>query len=125
MPARIRIEMLDLELQDISDDVVAVTAFFHIHLPLPDHILSHETARLVQVFRREGTAWMIAGGARLKRLPLRQMRTNGRLLADGLGSRVATQQVVNDCRRHQFARQAFVAIAPAVLFARCPTRHRG
>lgn len=59
VPGRIRIEMLDLELQDVSDDVVAATAFFHIHLPLPDHILSHETARLVLVFRREGAAWMI------------------------------------------------------------------
>jgi diguanylate cyclase (GGDEF)-like protein len=59
VPARIRIEMLDLELQDVSDDVVAITAFFHIHLPLPDHILSSETARLVLVFRREGEAWMI------------------------------------------------------------------
>ncbi|HET6718658.1 MAG TPA: diguanylate cyclase [Rhodocyclaceae bacterium] len=59
VPGRIRIEMRDLELQDVSDDVVAVTAFFHIHLPLPDHILSHETARLVLIFRREGAAWMI------------------------------------------------------------------
>jgi diguanylate cyclase (GGDEF)-like protein len=59
VPARIRIEMLDLALQDLSDDVVAVTAFFHIHLPLPDHILSRETARLVLVFRREGETWMI------------------------------------------------------------------
>jgi hypothetical protein len=37
---RIRIEMLDISLQDLSDDVVVVTAFFHIHLPIPDHILA-------------------------------------------------------------------------------------
>lgn len=60
VPERIRIEMLDLALQDLSDDIVAATAFFHIHLPLPEHVLAHETARLVLVFRREGSDWMIA-----------------------------------------------------------------
>lgn len=53
VPGRLRIEMLDISLQDVSDDVVVATAFFHIHLPLPDHILSRETARLVLIFRRE------------------------------------------------------------------------
>ena len=56
---RIRIEMLDLSMQDLSDDVVAVTALFHIHLPIPDQILSRETARLVLVFRRENEGWKI------------------------------------------------------------------
>lgn len=56
---RIRVEMLDLSMQDISDDVVVVTAFFHIHLPMPDHILSRETARLVLIFRLEGEDWKI------------------------------------------------------------------
>lgn len=56
---RIRIEMLDLQLQDLCEEVVLVTAFFHIHLPLPDAILSRETARLQLVFRREGECWMI------------------------------------------------------------------
>ncbi|HJV93323.1 MAG TPA: ATP-binding protein [Azonexus sp.] len=60
VPERIGIEMLDIALQDLSDDIVAVTAFFHIHLPLPEHVLAHETARLVLVFRREGSDWMIA-----------------------------------------------------------------
>ena len=56
---RIRIEMLDIALQDISDDVVVVNAFFHIHLPITDHILSRETARLVLIFRLEGEDWKI------------------------------------------------------------------
>ncbi len=56
---RIRIEMLDLSLQDISDDVVVATAFFHIHLPIPDDILSRETARLVLIFRLESGDWKI------------------------------------------------------------------
>lgn len=56
---RIRIEMLDISLQDVSDEVVVVTAFFHIHLPVPDHILSREVARLVLIFRLEGDDWKI------------------------------------------------------------------
>ena len=59
IPERIDIELLDLSLQDVADDVVAVTAFFHIHLPPPEGILSNETARLVLVFRQESTAWKI------------------------------------------------------------------
>jgi diguanylate cyclase (GGDEF)-like protein len=56
---RIRIEMLDLAMQDINDEVVVVTALFHIHLPVPDHILSRETARLVLIFRLEIDVWKI------------------------------------------------------------------
>jgi diguanylate cyclase (GGDEF)-like protein len=56
---RIRIEMLDLSMQDLSVDVVAVGATFHIHLPVSELILSRETARLVLVFRLEGQDWKI------------------------------------------------------------------
>ena len=59
VPGKIRIEMLDLSLQDLTDDIVAVTAFFHIHLPVPEYILSHETARLTLMFRREDGDWKI------------------------------------------------------------------
>ena len=59
VPGRIRIEMLDLSLQDISDDVVVATAFFHIHLPITDHVLSAEVARLVLIFRLENSDWKI------------------------------------------------------------------
>lgn len=59
VPGRIRIEMLDLALQDLSEDVVVTTAFFHIHLPSGGHQLSKEVARLVLIFRREGEVWMI------------------------------------------------------------------
>ena len=57
---RIRIEMRDISLQDLAADIVAVTAFFHIHLPIPNPILSRETARLVLVFRKEHEDWKIA-----------------------------------------------------------------
>lgn len=60
VPERIDIEMLDLALQDLADDVVVATAFFHIHLPIPDQILSRETARLVLIFRNENGHWKIA-----------------------------------------------------------------
>ena len=59
IPERINIEMLDLSLQDLAEDVVAVTAFFHIHLPGHEDIMADETARLVLVFRYEKTAWKI------------------------------------------------------------------
>lgn len=60
VPDRIRIEIRDLALQDLSDDVVVATAFFHIHLPVREEILSRETARLVLIFRREGHDWKIS-----------------------------------------------------------------
>lgn len=56
---RIRIEMLDVSMQDISDEVVIVTSLFHIHLPDVDHILSRKSARLVLVFRLESEDWKI------------------------------------------------------------------
>jgi len=59
VPHRIRIEMLDLSMQDISPEVVIATGFFHIHLPVPDHVLSAEVARLVLVFRLESEQWKI------------------------------------------------------------------
>ena len=59
VPDRIRIEMLDISMQDISVDVVVATALFHIHLPLPEHVLSKETARLVLIFRLEEVDWKI------------------------------------------------------------------
>ena len=57
---RVGIEMLDIAHQDLADDVVAVTAFFRIHLPTATQFLEREIARLVLVFRREGDLWMIA-----------------------------------------------------------------
>lgn len=59
VPERIHIEMLDLSLQDLTDNLVVVTAFFHIHLPIPNPMLSRETARLVLIFHRENNDWMI------------------------------------------------------------------
>ena len=59
VPGRIRIEMLELSLQDISKDVAIATALFHIHLPVAEPLLSKEVARLVLVFHLEGDEWKI------------------------------------------------------------------
>lgn len=59
VPGRIGIEMVDLFPQDLGNDVVAVTAFFHIQLPIPDVLFARETARLVLVFRQEDGDWKI------------------------------------------------------------------
>ena len=59
IPGKIHIEMLNLSLQDLAEDIVAVAAFFHINLPVPEHILSRETARLVLIFRHENNDWKI------------------------------------------------------------------
>lgn len=59
VPGRIGIEMLDVCLQDVSPDVVVTTAFFHIHLPMAEDVLSKEVARLVLIFRLEGESWKI------------------------------------------------------------------
>jgi diguanylate cyclase (GGDEF)-like protein len=55
----LRIEMLDVSMQDLSEDVVTATAFFHIHLPIEENILSQKTARLLLIFRQEGLDWKI------------------------------------------------------------------
>ena len=59
VPGRIRMELLDLMLQELCDDVVVVTAFFHIHLPRDGDYFSTQVVRLALVFRLECAEWMI------------------------------------------------------------------
>ncbi len=59
VPRPIDIDMLDLVIQDLSDDVVAATALFNIRLPLGEPSLSREAVRLSLVFRREDNDWKI------------------------------------------------------------------
>lgn len=56
----IRIELKDLAIQSLADTVAVATGFFTIHLPIQDHILSKETARLVLIFRLESEGWKIS-----------------------------------------------------------------
>ena len=43
----------------LTDTIAVTTGFFTIHLPIKDHILSRETARLVLIFRKESAGWKI------------------------------------------------------------------
>ncbi len=56
----LRIELKDLAIQSLSDAIAVTTGFFNIHLPIEDHILSRETARLVLIFRKESAGWKIS-----------------------------------------------------------------
>ena len=60
VPEPIRIEMLDLVLQDLSSEVVVATALFRIHLPFGGEMLAKEVARLTLIFRLEADTWKIA-----------------------------------------------------------------
>ena len=55
----IRIELKDLSIQSLAAEIAVATGFFIIHLPIEDHILSHQTARLVLIFRNEAAGWKI------------------------------------------------------------------
>jgi PAS domain S-box-containing protein len=56
----IRIELKDLAIQSLADTIAVATGFFTIHLPIKDHILSNEIARLVLIFRLENVDWKIS-----------------------------------------------------------------
>jgi PAS domain S-box-containing protein len=56
----IHIELKDLAIQSLADTVAVATSFFTIHLPIKDHILSKETARLVLIFHKEPAGWKIS-----------------------------------------------------------------
>ena len=56
----IRIELKDLAIQSLAHTIAVATGFFAIHLPIEDHVLSRETARLVLIFRKESAGWKIS-----------------------------------------------------------------
>lgn len=56
----IHIELKDLAIQSLAETIAVATGFFIIHLPMEDHILSRETARLVLIFRKESAGWKIS-----------------------------------------------------------------
>ena len=56
----IHIELKDMAIQSLADTIAVATGFFTIHLPIEDHILSRETARLVLIFRKESVGWKIS-----------------------------------------------------------------
>jgi two-component system, cell cycle sensor histidine kinase and response regulator CckA len=56
----LRIDLKDLSIQSLAETIAVATGFFTIHLPIKDHILSRETARLVLIFRKETAGWKIS-----------------------------------------------------------------
>lgn len=56
----IRLELKDVAIQSLAETVAVATSFFTIHLPIKDHILSRETARLVLIFHKEPAGWKIS-----------------------------------------------------------------
>jgi len=56
----IRLELKDVAIQSLADSVAVATSFFTINLPIKDHILSRETARLVLIFHKEAAGWKIS-----------------------------------------------------------------
>ncbi|RAU17228.1 hypothetical protein DN062_13750 [Nitrincola tibetensis] len=59
VPGHIRIELRDISVQDLSEHIAVVTAFFHMHLPVLDCIISRDIARQVLIFQLEADAWKI------------------------------------------------------------------
>ncbi len=59
VPGRIRTEMRDISIQELSEHIVVVTAFFNIHSPAHEQVLSREVALQVLIFRLEGETWKI------------------------------------------------------------------
>ena len=59
VPGPIQIEMLDLVLQDLNDGIVVATGLFHIRLPMPEKVMTRESARLTLIFRLENESWKI------------------------------------------------------------------
>jgi diguanylate cyclase (GGDEF)-like protein/PAS domain S-box-containing protein len=55
----VRIELKDLAIQSLAGTIAVAAGFFHIHLPIKDHIFSRQITRLLLIFRKEATGWKI------------------------------------------------------------------
>lgn len=58
--AFLRIDVIDLTMQDLAENVVSALALFHLHLPDDDPLVARELLRLFLVFRREAGEWKVA-----------------------------------------------------------------
>lgn len=100
----IRIEIKDVAIQSLAETIAVATGFFTIHLPIKDHILSRETARLVLIFRRESAGWKITHSSisipyHLVRegevYPLSQLEERNRVLEQVVAERTAQLSATN------------------------------
>ena len=101
----IRTEIKDLAIQSLAETIAVATAFFHIHLPIKDHILSRETARLVLIFRHESTGWKISHSSisipyHLVRegevYPMKELVDRSQFLEDQIAERTVQLSEAND-----------------------------
>ena len=100
----LRIDILDVSIQSLAETIAVATGFFKIHLPIKDHILSRETARLVLIFRRETAGWKISHSSisipyALVRegevYPLEQLEDRNRILEQTVAERTAQLSEAN------------------------------
>ena len=101
----IRIELRDVSIQSLAATIAVATGFFVIHLPIDDHILSRETARLVLIFRKEPGGWKIThssisipyqGVAEGEVYPLTDLVERNRFLEEETAERTAQLSAAND-----------------------------
>ena len=101
----IRIELKDVAIQSLADTVAVATSFFVIHLPIEDHILSRETARLVLIFHKESAGWKISHSSisipyHLVRegevYPLKELVARNQLLEEMIAERTMQLSAANE-----------------------------
>ena len=105
----IRIELKDVAVQSLADTIAVATGFFTIHLPIKDHILSRETARLVLIFRLEAAGWKIAHSSisipyplvkEGEVYPLKELEERNQSLERVVAERTNQLSAANDNLRH-------------------------
>lgn len=100
----LRIELLDLAIQSLTETIAVATGFFHIHLPIEDQVLSRETARLVLIFRQELVDWKICHSSisipyslvsKGEVYPLQKLKESNRILEEQVAERTRQLSEVN------------------------------
>ncbi len=108
VPEPIHIELKDLAIQSLAETIAVTTGFFTIHLPIKDHVLSREMARLVLIFRKESAGWKIAHSSisipyHLVRegevYPLKELVERNRFLEELVAERTVQLSETNDTLR--------------------------
>jgi signal transduction histidine kinase len=101
----LRLELKDVAIQPLSETIAVATSFFTIHLPIKDHILSRETARLVLIFRQESEGWKITHssisipyqGVRTGEVyPLQDLMKRNRFLEEQVAERTSELSAANE-----------------------------
>ena len=105
----LRIELKDIAVQSLADTIAVATGFFTIHLPIKDHVLSRETARLVLIFRKEQAGWKISHSSisipyYLVRegevYPMKELADRNQILEELIAERTIQLSEANDNLQH-------------------------